>query len=76
MKLRPVVVQDEQAPVAAEIIAQSIVNISKATQALLNSGLKTETIVTLIHAHSFVGKPAIRTVLATLQDLRTLYTTK
>ena len=68
--------QDLEAPIAAAIIAEAIVKISAASEALLKAGLKQETIVTLIHDRSKVSKNNIRIVLNNLADLRKDWTTR
>ncbi len=77
MKNKAVVVkQDEQQPIAAEVIAQSIVKISDATKALLSAGLRYETIVALVHDRSGVAKSTIRIVINNLESLRENWTTR
>lgn len=72
----PVVVQEPDKPIAEEIIAKAIIDISEATKKALNAGLKREAIVTLIHANSSVGKPHIRLVLNNLESLRQTWCTR
>lgn len=56
----------DETPIAAEVIAKAIIEIADATKAMLSAGLKYETVVTLIHAHSGVAKKDIRVVLNNL----------
>jgi ribosome biogenesis GTPase A len=53
----------------SEQMARNIRMISRSIKKLLNSGLKKETIVILIHAYSNVGKTDIRAVFAALENL-------
>lgn len=57
-------------PVATEVIARAIVEISDAMKKLSTSGLKRKAIVTLIHDHSGIGKRDIEIVLNNLDALR------
>ncbi len=70
------ILQNPEEPIETEVLANHIVKISEGFKKLLNGGLRQETIVLLIHAHTNVGKPAIRDVLKTLPLLRQLYTAK
>lgn len=76
-ELQPQVVQKEGAePVAAEVIAQSIVRIDEAMQSIMASGLKRNALVILLSALSKVGKREVEEVLAAMPNLRRVYTTK
>jgi len=67
MKQTAVIVQAVgEAPIAAEIMAKAITDIAAATKEIMSAGLKYETVVTLIHAHSGVSKKDIRLVLNNL----------
>ena len=61
--------QDKDAPVEKLVLAQSIVEISKAMTHLLNTGINERAIVALVADSTDVGRPDIRAV---LQSLRTL----
>lgn len=78
MKKNPVatVVQDEQEPIAAEIMAKAIVEISEAMKRVINSGIRRRAIVTLIHEQSKVGKREIELVLNNLDQFRSLWCTR
>lgn len=62
--------------IPVEVIAQDIRKISEGARKALNSGLKVETIVLLLHDASGVGKPAIRAVLKALPILGARYCDK
>lgn len=62
--------------VTTEIIAQSIVRIDEAMKKILNSGLKLETLVLLLHDASGVNKTQCAAVLHSIAGLRLMYTTK
>lgn len=64
-----VVQKENEEEVPAEIIAQSIVEISEAMKQLFATRLTRKAIVTLIHDQSKVGKATINIVLNNLQDL-------
>ena len=72
-----VVVQEEDKPIARNVLAQEIVNISKAFASLRRSGLTRRAITVLVHdlvpAHGLKGKPSktiISDVLVALDRLR------
>ena len=71
-----IVKQNEQEPIAAEVIAKAIIDISKATKAILGAGLKYETIVTLVHAHSGVAKRDVRLVINNLSEMQAIWCSK
>lgn len=74
---KPAVVQaPDQPEVGAQIIAQSIVQISESMKAILRAGLKRQTIITLIHAHSGVPKRSVELVLNNLEALREIWCTR
>jgi hypothetical protein len=73
--VNPAVKQLEDQPVEVEVLATSIVKVSDAADKLLRSGLHLETITILLHDATNVGKPAIRTILRELPQLREKYTT-
>jgi hypothetical protein len=62
--------QQDDKPVAAEVIAQALVDISDGMKRLSNSGLKRKAIVALIHDQSKIGKREIEIVLNNLESLR------
>lgn len=72
----PKVVQTEGEEVVAEVLATSIVKIDQAFKKMCSAGLKRDAIVLLLHDHSGVGKPAIRTILNSMDSLRRIYTTR
>lgn len=71
-----VVKQDEEKPIAAEVMAKAIIDISRATQAILSAGLKYETIVTLVHANSGVPKRDVRLVINNLSEMQAIWCSK
>jgi hypothetical protein len=68
--------QDPEAPIGAEIIAKAIIDIDASAKAILNAGLKYETIVTLIHDHSGLSKRDIRLVMNNLAAMRQTWCSK
>lgn len=56
-------------------IAESVRRVAIAVEAMRNSGLKEDAIVTLLHDCTRVGKPAIRQVLWGLNQLKHFYLT-
>lgn len=68
------VIQDPEAPIAIEILAKAIVDVSAAAKKMMKSGLTEEAIVLLIHDESGVGKPDIRRVLRSIPELAAKYT--
>lgn len=62
--------QDAEEPIAAEILAQAIIDISTAMARMNRSGLKRRAIVALIHDQSKVTKKNIEIVLSNLDALR------
>lgn len=76
MKTKVTVKQDEQEPIAAEIMATAIIEIAAAMEKLSNSGLKRKAIVALIHDTSGLRKGDIELVLNNLEALRTTWCTR
>jgi hypothetical protein len=76
MKQPVIVKQDEEEAIAAEVIAKALIDISKATKAILGAGLKYETIVTLVHAHCGVAKRDIRLVINNLDQMQSIWCSK
>ena len=77
MKAAPVSVrQDPQEPIAAEVMAKAIIEISDAMKKLSTSGLKRNAIVVLIHDRSGIGKRDIEVVLNNLEMLRADWCTR
>lgn len=71
------VIQKENEPeVPAEIIAQSIVEISKAMKVISQTRLSREAIIALIHDHSKVSKGVIKIVLNNLEHLENFWLKK
>jgi hypothetical protein len=62
--------QNDDAPVAAEVLATAIIDISDAMRKVNTSGLKRKAIVALIHDQSKISKRAIEIVLNNLESLR------
>lgn len=76
-ELKPrMVIENGEEPYPAEILQRSIVAISKDFKRALDAGLKTETIVILLHEKTKVSKPAIRDILYWAPRLADEYTTK
>ncbi len=76
MAVKTKVVQDPDKPVAVEIIAQSIVDISKAMKQIGNSRLEERAVVLLIHDLSGVSMGDIKKVLRAGRDLEIMFTKK
>lgn len=68
--------QDPQEPVAAEIVAKAIIDISDAMKKLSNSGLKRAAIIALVHDSTGLPKRDIILVLTSLEELRTEWCTR
>lgn len=60
-------------PETTEILAEAIVRISAALEALSKSGLNQEAIIVLIHAKTKIGKKDILCVLNSLRRLKGWY---
>lgn len=67
------VVQDKDRPVATETLAEAVVRIGEASEALKKSGLNEEAIVVLLSAKTGIGKSDIRVVLNGMRQLRAWY---
>lgn len=67
------IVQDQERPVAAEIIAQSIVDIQKAMDALNKTRLTRHAIIILIQEKSKISRRDIELVLNNLDKLEKLW---
>ncbi len=68
------IVEDPEQPVEREVLADAIVKLSKAAQALnQRSGLNHRAIVVLLHDHSRVPKRDIEAVLRAMQQLERDY---
>lgn len=67
----PVIIhqKDEENPVPAEVIADAIVEISKAMKALNSTRLTRRALITLIHDYSKIAKRDIEIVLNNLDSL-------
>lgn len=68
------IVQDEDAPVPKDVLAQSIINISLAFNKLLASGLNEKAVIALIKDDTSLPKKTVATVLHSLMRLRDDYT--
>ncbi len=70
--------QDEEKPVEKEVLAEAIVNIGKATNRLIASGINKRAIIVLLHDYlnAKVGKRDIELVLNALPELERAYCTK
>lgn len=68
----------EEQPVPTEIIAESIVKISKAAERMIASGLNRRALVTLIHelVPTGIGKREVAAVLDVLPQLEKMFITK
>jgi hypothetical protein len=69
-------IQSPEQPVAAEVLAQNIIDIDKSMKAALAAGLKVNTIVTLVAADTGLAKRDVRAVIDSLSTLRSTWTTK
>lgn len=70
------VVQDEENPVPAEILADALVAISDSMRRLHNTRLTRKAVVALIHDHSKVNKGTIEVVLSNLERLEEIWLKK
>jgi uncharacterized Ntn-hydrolase superfamily protein len=70
------VVQNEEAPVAAEILADSIVAISESMQRIDRGRLTRDALVALIKDHTNISKRQINVVLNSLEGLARIYLKK
>jgi hypothetical protein len=71
-----VTVKQKDEPVAAEVLATAIIDISDAMKKVNASGLKRRAIVALIHDQSKIGKREIEIVLNNLDCLRADWCTR
>jgi hypothetical protein len=67
------ITQDPEEIVPRAVLAQSIKSISASMEKLLSGGLNERAITCLVHELSGVGKPDIRSVLASLRTLEKEY---
>lgn len=67
------VIQDPEQPVEKEVLAQAIIKISEASDALSRSGVNRRGVVALIHDYTKLNKGVIEAVLEALRDLRATY---
>lgn len=72
-RTRVAVKQNEKEPVAVEVLATSIVDISKAAKSLLSSRLKFDALVMLISHASKVPQKHVRAVLDGIYSLEETY---
>ncbi len=68
-KTKVIVQQNPDEIVERNVLAKAIVDISKSFNRLSASGLNERAIVCLVHDSSGVGKPDVRSVLASLKTL-------
>jgi hypothetical protein len=69
MRKQVVVKQDEQNQIKTEVLAQEIVNISRAMQSLNKSKLSRNAVLTLVKDQTNIPKHIINTVIDNLEDL-------
>ena len=67
------VVKNAEAPEPREVLAEAIVRIGEAAEALRKSGLNENAIAILLHAKTAVSMRDIRTVLSGLRQLKAWY---
>ena len=67
------VVKNSEKPESTEILAEAIVRIGSAMQALEKSGLNERAIVVLIHAETKLSQRDIKIVLDSLRKLKSWY---
>jgi len=65
--------QEDEKPVAKEVLAEAIVRIGEAADLLRKSGLNERAIVVLLNDYTKVGKGDIQLVLNGLRQLRAWY---
>lgn len=70
------IVQDVEKPIAAEVIAQSIVDIAQGMKKLSGTRLTRKAIVALIHEHSKIARSTIEVILNNLESLETTWLKK
>jgi len=68
-----VVIKNPDNPEPEEVIAASILEVDRGMQKLLSGPLKMKTIVTLVQAHTKLGKGEIESVLNCLAELKKIY---
>ena len=68
------VVQDPDAPVDQEVLAQAIVNISSSFKKLLKSGLNRRAVIALVANDTGLGRGTIGCVLDSIENLAKNYT--
>ena len=68
--------KENEDPIPVEILAQSIKKISDSFKRMKAAGLSDRAIVVLLHDASGIGKPAIKCILAAMEDLERLYLKK
>lgn len=68
-----IVKQPENKPVAAEIIASSIVDIAESFKRISNSRLTRRAVITLIHEDSKIARRDIELVLSNLESLERVW---
>lgn len=66
--------QDDENPIAVEVLAAAIVTISMSFKKLLKSGLNRRAVVALIRDDTSLGKGTIEVVLDSLENLANAYT--
>ena len=75
MKTLVKIEQDAEAPIETKVLAQAIVDMSRAMKALLASGLNRKAIIILVAAHSGIqNKSTVTAVLDSLETLAQAYT--
>lgn len=71
-----VIVKQEEEVVEREVLAKSIVEISRGINKLFESGLNERAVTCLLNDLTGVGKPDIRFVLRGLRDLENAFVTR
>lgn len=75
-KLVPVVKQKPEEPIAPEIIAKALIDMSEGIKKALSAGLKREAIVVLIQARTKISQRDIYLVMENLEHLRSFWCTR
>ncbi len=70
------IVQDEESPVAIDVLAASVVRIADGIKRLGNTPLNRDAIDVLVSAHTKVAKRTVTRVLDGLRDLEATYLKK
>ena len=65
--------QNPESPIAAEIIAESIIKIGNAMRAMSSTRLRRSAIVTLIHEETKIARRDIERVLGSLDTLESVW---